>query len=99
MRKTLLLSGLCALGLLAAPAMAAGTATPKPQGSGATTNGAGTQSGASSSTAAKKTSATHSVHMAHARRGSGSSQDNMADQLNSQSLQAAQQGRPYSVSH
>jgi hypothetical protein len=102
MRTSYLLSVVCTLGLLATPAVAAGTATQTPQGSSAATSGAGAPKSTSSGAATKKVSTTHAVRMAHAGKGNASShassQDNMADQLNSQSLQAAQQGRPYSVS-
>ena len=74
MLKSGLIASVCALGLLAAPAMAA---TSHHKATHASTGSA------------------HGTHSAQS--GGRSSQDNMADQLNGQSLQAAMQGRPFSA--
>jgi hypothetical protein len=88
MVKSVLIASACALGLLAAPVMAAGTGVTSPGASGkpGTTHHRATH---------VSTGAGHGTHSA--RSGGRGSQDNMADQLNGQSLQAAMQGRPFSA--
>jgi hypothetical protein len=88
MLKSGLIASICALGLVATPVMAAGTAAQSPATSGKST------------TMHHKAMhvSTGSGHAARSDRSGGrSSQDNMADQLNGQSLQAAMQGRPFSA--
>jgi hypothetical protein len=88
MLKSGLIASVCALGLLAAPVMAAGT--------GVTSPGASGKPGTMHHNATHASTGTgHGTHSA--RSGGRGSQDNMADQLNGQSLQAAMQGRPFSA--
>jgi hypothetical protein len=88
MLKSGLIASVCALGLLAVPVMAAGTAATSPAAT----------SGKPGTTHHK---ATHvSTGATHVTRSAGSSSrasahDNMADRLNGQSLQAAMQGHPF----
>jgi hypothetical protein len=88
MLKSGLIASVCAMGLLAAPVMAAGTGVTSPA-----------TAGKSSTTHHKATHvSTGTGHGTHsARSGGRGSQDNMADQLNGQSLQAAMQGRPFNA--
>ena len=91
MLKSGLIASVCALGLIAAPVMAAGTTAMAP----ATASGK-TAMHHHKATTHVSTGMGHGMHSGHAG-GKASSQDNMADQLNGQSLQAATQGHPFSA--
>jgi hypothetical protein len=90
MLKSGLIASVCALGLIAAPVMAAGTAAMTPGAAGTT----GTHH--HKATTHVSTGTGHGMHSGHAG-GKASAQDHMADQLNGQSLQAAAQGRPFTA--
>lgn len=91
MNKPGLLAAAAALALLAQPVMAAGTST---QQSGSVGTPTGTSSATMHHTKSPKSGgSSHAMRTAHASKASPN--DAMADQLNGQSLQAAQQGKTY----
>jgi hypothetical protein len=84
MLKSGLIASVCAMALLGLPAMAAGTPAASTTGKHATVHHKATH---------VSTGAGHGMHAGR----SASARDNMADQLNAQSLQAAMQGRPFAA--
>jgi hypothetical protein len=91
MLKSGLIAAVCALGLIAAPVMAAGTTAMTPVAAAGKT---GTHHHKAMTHVSAGTG--HAMHSGHAG-GKASAQDHMADQLNGQSLQAAAQGRPFTA--
>jgi hypothetical protein len=91
MLKSGLIASVCALGLSAAPVMAAGTTAMTPD-----TASGKTATHHHKATTHVSTGTGHAMHASHAG-GQASARDHMADQLNAKSLQAAAEGRPFNV--